>query len=148
MNHLLPVWWSTFRFRFLIDSWCVNVIWWKSISIDVFLLFLSLCITHVLPNMFSSQITILQKTLYTKYFVLSYSINVFSTLSYMAKRTNSPNLFCILLILHSRVGRRGPRAPPWWQNFNRTQRSLSLPGLWKHMLPSAKIPPRGSFGPI
>ena len=39
----------------------------------------------------------------------------------------------------SRIGRRGPRAPPWWQNFNGTQRSLSLPGLWKHMLPSAKI---------
>ena len=48
----------------------------------------------------------------------------------------------------SRVGRRGPQAPPWWHNFNGTQRSLSLPGLWKHMLPSAKIPPRGSSGPI
>ena len=48
----------------------------------------------------------------------------------------------------SQVGRRGPQAPPWWQNSNGTQRSLWLPGLWKHVLPSAKIPPRGSFGPI
>ena len=42
---------------------------------------------------------------------------------------------------YSRVGRRGPRAPPWWQNFNGTQMSLSLPGLWKRMLPSAPPPP-------
>ena len=33
------------------------------------------------------------------------------------------------LKLISRVGRRGPRAHPWWQNVNGTQRSLSLPGL-------------------
>ena len=54
--------------------------------------------------------------------------------------------FCCMPL--SRVGRRGPQAPPWRQNFNGTQRSPSLPGLWKHMLPSAKIPPRGSFGHI
>ena len=59
-----------------------------------------------------------------------------------------PSIFGICRYSCSRVGRRGPQAPPWWQNFNGTQRSLSLPGLWKHMLPSAKIPPRGTFGPI
>ena len=29
MNHLPPVWWSTFRFRFLIVSWCESLIWWR-----------------------------------------------------------------------------------------------------------------------
>ena len=29
VNHLLPVWWSTFRYRFLVVSWYGRLIWWR-----------------------------------------------------------------------------------------------------------------------
>ena len=37
MNHLPPVWWSTFRFRFLIVSWYESLIWWSGIFLFDFL---------------------------------------------------------------------------------------------------------------
>ena len=52
MNHLSPIWWSTFRFIFLNDSWCVIMMWLKGIFYWLLPLFLSFPITHVLPIIF------------------------------------------------------------------------------------------------
>ena len=37
MNQSPPIWWSTLKFIFLSDTWCVNLIWWKGFDIDVLL---------------------------------------------------------------------------------------------------------------
>ena len=82
INHLPPVWWSNFRFMFLYDNCSVHLIVERN-----FLLISCLCvlyITHALPNTFLSHI--FYNNLYIKYFVLTYSIDVTSTLSYQTAR--------------------------------------------------------------
>ena len=50
MKHLPPVWWPTFRFRFLTVSWCERLKWWRFIAfIQVF------HIIQVLPIIFLSN---------------------------------------------------------------------------------------------
>ena len=86
VNQLPLVRWSTFRFRFLIDSWCEVYYGGDDFSIDVLLLLLSLYI-YTLPKFcllfFLSYDCTLKYHFYTKYFVLSYSMDVASTLSYL-----------------------------------------------------------------
>ena len=56
MNHLPPIWWSTFRFRFLIVSWYGSLIWWRGIFLLISCLYS--CFVHY-PSFayyFSSQI--------------------------------------------------------------------------------------------
>ena len=81
MNHLPPVWWSNFRLRFLIVGWCVSFIWWRGIFSLNFCLNSCLAhyssFTHHFPlNLIDSQIAS-----YVKYFVLTFSTDVFLILS-------------------------------------------------------------------
>ena len=55
MNHLPPVWWSTFRFSFLNESWCVRLIQWRGISHWFLPIFLFLYITKDFPSIFLSN---------------------------------------------------------------------------------------------
>ena len=31
MNHFPPLWWFTFKFKFLNVSWCISLVWWRGI---------------------------------------------------------------------------------------------------------------------
>ena len=78
INHLPPVWWYTFRFIFLMT----NVVWirysWEEFSIDFLPLFMFFNLTQILPVFFFYC----EITLYIKYFVLPYSIDVAWIISY------------------------------------------------------------------
>ena len=83
MKHLHPVWWSTFRFMFLNDSWCVNFIWWKR----VFYWFLAIIVVFIQSPSFtyhvSFHMTLLWNSFfYAKYLVLLFSIDTVFTLYY------------------------------------------------------------------
>ena len=82
MNHLPHEWWCNFSSMFLNDSWCVSLIELRGIIYWCFaplLLLLSLYIAQVLPFIFP----LTWFYFYTKYFVLSYPIDVTSTISYI-----------------------------------------------------------------
>ena len=78
MNHLPPVWQSTLSFTFLNESWCVGS--WQVISIKIWLYSMFSNIAQVLPIVLHSNSFTLTEI--AKYLVLSYSIDVVSTLSY------------------------------------------------------------------
>ena len=72
MNHLPPVWWSTFRYSFFLNgNRCVSLVWWRGILLLAFCL--NSCFIHyaVLPNIFP--------LFYAKNFVLSFSIDLVAT---------------------------------------------------------------------
>ena len=57
MNHLPPVWWSTFGFQFLNYSWCVSLIWRRDFflfifAFDIVLIHYPSCAYHLLSRMF------------------------------------------------------------------------------------------------
>ena len=67
VNHLPPVWWSTFWFSLLIVGWCESLIWWRGIFLLIFLP-LSMFIHHPSFAYFFSQINLLSHSfLYTLY---------------------------------------------------------------------------------
>ena len=80
MNMLFPVWWPTFRFMFLSPIRCGNFIWLIGILSFLLLLFLIYYITQVLY--FPLKRFYYEIAFFTKYVVLSYSLNVVSTLSW------------------------------------------------------------------
>ena len=71
MNHLPPVWWSTFRFGFFNVSWCVSLVWRRGVlATDLLPLFMFYTLPsfayHFPLKCFDSQI----HTIYTRIFIL------------------------------------------------------------------------------
>ena len=88
INHVPAVWWSTFRFRFLIVSWCESLVWWVGFSIDFLPLFMFYTLPKFLPH-FPSQINLLSDRFFYLVHVLCAGITI-DTVSTL------PNcIFCI-----------------------------------------------------
>ena len=64
MNHLPPVWWLTIRFRFLIASWCENLIWWRGSFSLLSRLYWYYTRYPCFAYYFSSQIVLLSNNLF------------------------------------------------------------------------------------
>ena len=83
MYHLPPVWWSDFMFMFLNDILWVSLTQWRGIfywwlDFIILLVHCSSLTYHFLLTWLYSE-----KLIYTKYFLLSYSIDVLSTVIIM-----------------------------------------------------------------
>ena len=61
-----PVWWSTYRFTSINESWCVSLIYWGGIFYWIFPFNHVLYTTQVLPNIFSPNIFFSEITFFTK----------------------------------------------------------------------------------
>ena len=81
MNHSPIVRWPTFRFRFLLVTWCESLKWWRRIFLLVSCIYS--CLIHYPSFAYYSsfQSNLLSNSFYTKHFVLTFSIDVVSTLS-------------------------------------------------------------------
>ena len=90
MNHFLTEWWSVLV---LYISWWVSLVWWRRISLLIsclyscFLTLLKLCLLFFLWNYFT-----LKYLFYAKYFVLSFAIDVVSTLSVLKHWALNPDV--------------------------------------------------------
>ena len=85
MNHLPSVCWSTFRVTFSIVSWYESLIRWRGVFLLISCLYS--CFLHYPSSAYSFPLISIysQIAFYTKYFVLTFSIDVVSPLSNMNK---------------------------------------------------------------
>ena len=100
MNHSPPVWWSTWRFIFQNETWCVNLIWWKGVFYTFYTFYTCLYTFPMFCLLFSPQNILLWNSFFhTKYMVLPYFIDAASILYYCLILQSHHNIHCNVMYM-------------------------------------------------